>query len=248
MALFSKRRFHCAGWVHSCRAIFHPEEQRCAARADPHRREALRLLHVPDAVRPEEQGCAARADPHGGEALRLFHVPKTVLRNRQGCPARADPHGAVTPALREQRQAWDFFFQFWTLDPLAFGTNNTFEPAIEQRAKQLPLIATALSVSCYKNPVFSQSREAKYHNSGLFSPRKGRVAPYGAVETKCTRAPHARLIHARPSNIASCPTVLIRVLPCGLGLWLDSCCHTPINRQRPLRQDPVLIFRRQSVV
>ena len=52
----------------------------CPARTDPHGREAVRLLHVPDAVRQKEPRCAARAEPHGREAVRLLHVPDAVQR------------------------------------------------------------------------------------------------------------------------------------------------------------------------
>ena len=45
-----------------------------AARADPQRGEAVRLLNVPDAVQRQGLRSPARADPHGLEAIRLLDV------------------------------------------------------------------------------------------------------------------------------------------------------------------------------
>ena len=65
----------------------------------------------------------------------------------QGCAARADPHGAVKPALREQRQAWDSFFQFWDSQPSGLPNKHYLRTCDRTACETGP-------VSCYKNPVF----------------------------------------------------------------------------------------------
>ena len=62
-------------------------EQSDTARADPHGREAVRLLDVPGALRQQVQRCPARADPHGREAVRLLDVPAAVHPEGPRCLA-----------------------------------------------------------------------------------------------------------------------------------------------------------------
>ena len=71
------------------------QEQGCPARVEPHGREAVRLLHLPDAFQPPERRCPARANPHRQEAPQML-VLRQDVRADSPQHSTAPPHSTTT--------------------------------------------------------------------------------------------------------------------------------------------------------